>query len=105
MMDPMAGGPMPPMGPPPGMPPPMGGPGVPPVDEDGLMAMLLQALMGKWDSGEAQLAGEKEALITTLLQLVQSGGELPPGDFAEGAPQNMGMGPQAMPPMEGPAPY
>jgi hypothetical protein len=64
------------------MPPPMGGPGGMPMgggpgmpmmepNPDEMLMMLLQAVMGKWQSGEAQLAGEKDVLLQTLMMLAQ----------------------------------
>ena len=65
--DPMMGG-MPPMGPP---------------DEDAMLMMLIQAVMQKWDSEEAQMMGEKDVLMQTLMMLAQ-----PPNP---GAPVEGGM--------------
>ena len=100
----MMGGPPPmgPMGPPPMGPPPMdpsgapmdpmmGGMGMPPVDP---MQMLLEAVMGKWGSQEAQLAGEQGMLMDTLSAIATAQPPMPQEMFAEGAPTNAGMVPE-----------
>lgn len=48
--------------------PPMGG--APAPGENDMIAQLLQATMQKWSGGEMQIAGEKQALIQTLMELV-----------------------------------
>ena len=91
------------MGPPPG---PMGpeemGPemGMAPPEDDMLLAMLLDAVMGKWAGSEAQLAGEKDVLMQVLMELAGAGGPMGPDQFAEGAPTNMGMMPPEEVPMD-----
>ena len=83
----------PPMGPP-GMDPSMMG--APPVDP---LQMLLSAVMQKWDSGEAQMAGEKSMLMETLAMIAQSSPPAPQDMFAEGNPMNAGMMPSSDPNM------
>lgn len=96
----MAGGGMPPvdpmmsgMAPPPmGMDPMMGDPMMGAQPDP--LEMLMAAVLGKWDTQEAQLAGEQDLLMQTLMSLA---GPPPPGPqdmFAEGAPMNAGMMPE-----------
>lgn len=69
------------------------GPGLPPVDPSAVMLQMLQQLMGKWGSQEAQLAGEQGALTETILMLLQAQPPSPEMGFAEGGPpSNFGMG-------------
>lgn len=73
-----------------GMAPPMGAPAPPMAPaggEDEMLAMLLEQVMMKWMGEEVQMAGEKGALLDTLMMIAQSAGALPPeAMFAEGAP-------------------
>lgn len=85
-MGPMAPGPeAPPMG--------MGPMGGMPPDQDAMMMMLMQALVQKWGSAEAQVAGEKGTLVDTMMQLAMPQPSFGPQDMVEGAPG------QGMPPM------
>lgn len=68
----------------------MMGMGAPPIDP---MEMLFGAVQGKWDSQEAQLAGEQSALMNILMMMAQSAPPTAPEMFAEGAPGNAGMMP------------
>ena len=90
MMDPAMSGMPPEMG----MDPSMGmGMGMP-MDEDAELMMLLQAVMGKWQGEESQLAGEKGALIDLLMQLAQAPAPMDPSMMAMPP-----MSPDSMPPM------
>lgn len=114
-MDPMMGG-MPPMPMTPGGPvPPMtatplggagaapsaavdlGGMGAPPImapSEDDLIMSAMQAVLGKWASGQSQMAGEKNSLLQTLMLLASSQPPQPMEAFVEGGPAtNFGMTP------------
>lgn len=91
--------PMPPMGPDPMMgPPPMGSPMGPEMggapDETAMLAMLMQAVTGKWDQQQAELAGEKGMLMDTLMSLADAQPPAPQDMFAEGAPMNAGFMPE-----------
>jgi hypothetical protein len=110
-LDPMMGGGMPPLGPPGMGAPPMGGDpmmggmdpamgGMMPPSEDEMLIQLMQAAMGKWSSGEAQIAGEKSGIIQTLMMIL---GAAPPGPeaFAGGADMAMDPGPLAQEPPTG----
>lgn len=92
---------MPPMGPDPmmgGMPPaPM------PPSEDEMIMSLLDAVMQKWTGGEAQLAGEKDQLLQTLVGIFM-GPQAPVDPMAMGGPPPMDMGGMAPPPEMGGAP-
>lgn len=75
----------------------MGGMGVPPVpmDQNEMMLQALMAVLGKWEGTEAQLAGEQNSLMETLMLIA---GAQPPG-AAEAAvmggdPTAFGMGPE-----------
>lgn len=114
-MDPMMGG-MPPMGPeivPPATATPLngagaapgtavdlGGMGAPPVmapDSDDLIMSALQAVLGKWASGGAMIAGEKNELLNTLMQLAATQPPMPQEGFIEGGmPTNFGMQPDEL---------
>lgn len=100
--DPGMGMPMPPMG-----PDPMMG-GAAPMDENAMLMELIQAAMMKWEGGEAQLAGEKGAVIDTLMSIMQGPGALDPAaNMVEGGPAGqMGMPvqPEMGPPPPGPMP-
>src|SRR5688572_27657633 len=56
----------------PGMAVDLGGMGAPPVmapDSDDLIMSALQAVLGKWGAGNPMIAGEKNELLQTLMQL------------------------------------
>lgn len=114
--NPMAGGPMPPMGPE-MVPPPtatplngagaapgtavdLGGMGTPPVmapDSDDLIMSALQAVLGKWATGQGVIAGEKNELLNTLMQLAATQPPMAQEAFIEGgAPTNFGMAPDEL---------
>lgn len=119
---PPAPGPMPPdpMAPPMGpemMPPPtatplngagaasgtavdLGGMGAPPVmapDSDDLIMSALQSVLGKWASGQGIIAGEKNELLNTLMQLAATQPPSAPEAFVEGGiPTNFGMAPEEL---------
>lgn len=88
-MDPMMGG---------SVPGPMGPMGPPEPPQDMMMAMLLQAVTQKWGGAEAQIAGEKDMLMQTLMQLAMPAPAFGAGDMVEGAPPMMGPEP-GMPPV------
>ena len=75
-----------------------GGMGVPPVamNPNEVMLQAMQAVMGKWESGKAQIAGEQNALMQTLMMLA---GAQPPGAAEAGVmggdPASYGMDPMA----------
>lgn len=114
-MDPMMGG-MPPMGPEmvppltatplngagaaPGTAVDLGGMGAPPVmapDSDDLIMSALQAVLGKWASGTGVIAGEKNELLNTLMQLAATQPPMAPEAFVEGGiPTNFGMAPEEL---------
>lgn len=75
----------------------LGGMGVPPMmapSEDDLIMTAMQAVLGKWGSGQAQMAGEKNELLQTLLLLASSQPPQPMEGFVEGGPAtNFGMTP------------
>lgn len=110
MMDPMApqGGIMPPptatplngMGAAPGTAVDLGGMGAPPVmapDSDDLIMSALQAVLGKWGAGNPMIAGEKNELLQTLMQLASAQPPPAPEAFIEGGiPTNFGMAPQEL---------
>lgn len=111
------GGPMPPAtstplngaGAAPGTAVDLGGMGAPPVmapDQDDLIMSALQAVLGKWGNGQAQMAGEKESLLQTLMLLASSQPPTAPEAFVEGgAPTAFGMAPaDPMLPSAGSAP-
>lgn len=89
--DPAAMAGPPPMGPEP-MGPPMGGPPPGMPDENQVLAMLLDAVTGRWGGQETQLAGEKDVLIQTLMMLAQVGAPMGPEAMVEGS-----MGPAEAP--------
>lgn len=62
-----------------------------PMDENQMILEMLQQVMGRWQQGEAQLAGEKQALVQTLAQLAGVGG-------MQGGMPPMGPGGPAIPP-------
>ena len=117
-VDPMTGMPMDPMAPQGGiMPPPtatplngmgaapgtavdLGGMGAPPVmapDSDDLIMSALQAVLGKWGAGNPMIAGEKNELLQTLMQLASAQPPPAPEAFIEGGiPTNFGMAPQEL---------
>lgn len=75
----------------------MGGMAVPPVpmDPNEMMLQALSAVLQKWDSSQAQIAGEQNALMETLMLIA---GAQPPG-AAEAAvlggdPTAFGMAPE-----------
>lgn len=79
-----------------GMPPaadPMAMAAPPPMDEKAIMGMLLDAVTGRWAGQEAQLAGEQDVLIQTLMMLANVGGPMGPTEMMEpgmGAPMGEG---------------
>jgi hypothetical protein len=56
----------------------MGGMGVPPaaMDPNEMMLQALTAVLSKWDSTDAQIAGEKNSLMETLMLIASAN---PPG--------------------------
>ena len=78
----------------------LGGMGAPPVmapDSDDLIMSALQAVLGKWASGGAVIAGEKNELLSTLMQLAATQPPTPQEAFIEGgSPTNFGMAPQEL---------
>jgi len=56
----------------------MGGMGVPPavMDPNEMMLQALTAVLGKWESTDAQIAGEKNSLMETLMLIASAN---PPG--------------------------
>lgn len=62
-------------------------------DEDAILGMLMQAVMGRWAQQDAQLAGEKGVLTQTLMMLadpmmgapapMMEAGPPPAGDIVE----------------------
>lgn len=50
---------------------PMGAMAPPPMDAMSMMPMLIEAVLGKWAGTEAQLAGEQDMLLQTLMMLAQ----------------------------------
>lgn len=74
-----------------------GGMGVPPVavDPNEMMLQALMAVLGKWESTEAQLAGEQNSLMETLMLIA---GAQPPGAAEAmamgGDPTAFGMSPE-----------
>lgn len=75
----------------------LGGMGAPPMmapSEDDLIMSALQAVLGKWGTGQAQIAGEKNSLLQTLMLLASSQPPMAPEAFVEGGPAtNFGMAP------------
>lgn len=75
----------------------LGGMGAPPMmapSEDDLIMSALQAVLGKWGTGSAQIAGEKNSLLQTLMLLASSQPPQPMEGFVEGGPAtNFGMAP------------
>lgn len=75
----------------------LGGMGAPPMmapSEDDLIMTAMQAVLGKWGSGQAQIAGEKNSLLQTLMLLASSQPPQPMEGFIEGGPAtNFGMTP------------
>ena len=73
----------------------LGGMGAPPMmapSEDDLIMSALQAVLGKWGSAGAQMAGEKNSLLQTLMLLASSQPPMPAEAFVEGGPAtNFGM--------------
>ena len=73
-----------------------GGMGVPPVavDPKEMMLQALMAVLGKWDSSEAQIAGEQNSLMETLMLIASA---QPPGAMEAavmgGDPTGYGMDP------------
>lgn len=109
MMDPaMGGGVMPPAtatplngaGAAPGQAVDLGGMGAPPVmapDSDDLIMSALQAVLGKWATGGAVIAGEKNELLQTLMQLAATQPPMPQEAFVEGGmPTNFGVAPEEL---------
>lgn len=84
----------------PGMAVDLGGMGAPPVlapDSDDLIMSALQAVLGKWGSGNPMIAGEKNELLQTLMQLAAAQPPMAPEAFVEGGiPTNFGMAPQEL---------
>ena len=82
----------------PGMAVDLGGMGAPPVmapDNDDLIMSALQAVLGKWATGGAVIAGEKNELLQTLMQLAAAQPPMPAEGFIEGGmPTNFGVAPQ-----------
>lgn len=78
----------------------LGGMGAPPVmapDDDDLIMSALQAVLGKWATGGAVIAGEKNELLNTLMQLAATQPPMAPEAFAEGGiPTNFGMAPEEL---------
>lgn len=76
----------------------LGGMGAPPImapSEDDLIMTAMQAVLGKWASGQAQVAGEKNSLLQTLMLLASSQPPQPMEAFVEGgSPTAFGMSPQ-----------
>lgn len=108
-MDPMAGGgvvapptstPLNGAGAAPGTAVDLGGMGAPPVmapDSDDLIMSALQAVLGKWASGGAVIAGEKNELLNTLMTLAATQPPMAPEAFVEGGiPTNFGMAPEEL---------
>ena len=89
----------------------LGGMGTPPIaapDQEDLILTALQAVLGKWASGQATIAGEQNSLLQTLMLLASSQPPTASEAFVEGgAPTNFGMRPndvelpgsEAVPPM------
>lgn len=108
MAPPMPAGPTPPptatplngAGAAPGTAVDLGGMGAPPVmapDSDDLIMSALQAVLGKWATGGAQIAGEKNELLTTLMTLAATQPPMPQEAFVEGGiPTNFGMQPDEL---------
>lgn len=75
----------------------LGGMGAPPMmapSEDDLIMSALQAVLGKWGTAGAQMAGEKNSLLQTLMLLASSQPPMAPEAFVEGGPAtNFGMVP------------
>ncbi len=71
--------------------------------EDDMIMSALRAVLGKWASGGATIAGEKNSLLQTLMMLASSKPPMPQEAFVEGgSPTNFGMIPQEEEyPMEG----
>lgn len=73
-----------------------GGMGVPPaaVDPNEMMLQALLAVLGKWESSEAQIAGEQNSLMETLMLIASA---QPPGAMEAavtgGDPMGYGMDP------------
>lgn len=78
----------------------LGGMGAPPVmapDSDDLIMSALQAVLGKWASGQGVIAGEKNELLNTLMQLAATQPPSGPEAFVEGGiPTNFGMAPEEL---------
>jgi hypothetical protein len=79
----------------------LGGMGAPPVlapDSDDLIMSALQAVLGKWsDPMNPMIAGEKQELLQTLMQLAASQPPQAPEAFVEGGiPTNFGMAPEEL---------
>lgn len=78
----------------------LGGMGSPPVmapDNDDLIMSALQAVLGKWASGGSVIAGEKNELLQTLMQLAATQPPMAPEAFVEGGiPTNFGMQPEEL---------
>lgn len=73
----------------------MGAPPVAPADPNEMMLQALMSVLGKWDNNESQIAGEKSALMQTLMMIASAS----PPDAAEAAlmgedPNGYGMTPQ-----------
>lgn len=77
----------------------LGGMGAPPVlapDADDLIMSALQAVLGKWDNNP-MIAGEKNELLNTLMQLAATQPPMPQEAFIEGGiPTNFGMAPEEL---------
>lgn len=73
-----------------------GGMGVPPaaIDPNEMMLQALMAVLGKWESSEAQIAGEQSSLMETLMLIASAN---PPGAeeaaVMGGDPMGYGMDP------------
>lgn len=78
----------------------LGGMGTPPVmapDSDDLIMSALQAVLGKWASGQGVIAGEKNELLNTLMQLAATQPPMAQEAFLEGgSPTNFGMVPDEL---------
>lgn len=77
----------------------MGGMGVAPAvmppDPNEMMLQALMAVLGKWESNDAQIAGEKSSLMETLMMIASA---QPPGAMEAavmgGDPTAYGMAPE-----------
>lgn len=73
----------------------MAAPPVAPMDPNEMMLQALMSVLGKWESSEAQVAGEKNALMETLMMIASAS---PPGAaeaaLMGGDPTGYGMVPE-----------